>query len=92
MTRDTRARVVCARILLAYFLVAYPLPLFSVRRKESPSPVIWVLSVFDFLGGDTRFCQANPAGVSFPVDRSWKLLCACWLTEIRFHSAHCSSG
>lgn len=92
MTRNTRARVVCARILLAYFLVAYPLPLFSVRRKESPSPVTEAPSVFVFRGGAIRLCQASPAGVSFPVDRSWKLLCACWLTEIRFHSAHCNSG
>ena len=51
MTWDTRARVVCARILLAYFLVAYPLPLFSVRRKESPSPVTEAPSVFVFWGG-----------------------------------------
>lgn len=60
MTRAMRARVVCARVLLACFLVAYPLPLFSVRRKESPRPVVWAFSVFDFRGGGYSFLPGQP--------------------------------
>lgn len=66
MTRNTRARVVCARILLAYFLVAYPLPLFSVRRKESPSPVTEAPSVFVFRGGGYSSLPGKPGRRQLP--------------------------
>lgn len=66
MTRDTRARVVCARILLAYFLVAYPLPLFSVRRKESPSPVTEAPSVFVFRWGGYSSLPGQPGRRQLP--------------------------
>ena len=45
-----------------------------------------------FRGGDMRRCHARPCSVSFPVARSWKLLCAAWLTAIRFQLHHCQPG
>ena len=43
-------------------------------------------------GGIVRRRRSSPIRVNFPVDRSCIMLCASWLSAIRFHRAQAYSG